>query len=60
MMGIHDLKTEHLKYHMSEQKRARNTCGIIMSIFYQPLDHKGEMQGAFLATTLLAQRKLEQ
>lgn len=53
------LKTEHLKYLMCEQKRVRNMCDIV-NISYRPLGPKEEMAGAFLATTILAQCKLEQ
>ena len=53
------LKTEHLGYLMPEQKRMRNICYIIVRIFDRPLGHKKEMEGAFLATTVLAQGKLE-
>ena len=54
------LKTEHLEYLMTEQKRVRNMCYVIVRTFYRPLGHKKEMGGAFLAATALAQRKLGQ
>lgn len=39
------LKIEHLEYLMTEQKRVRNMCYIIVRIFYRPLGHKKEMGG---------------
>lgn len=51
---------EHLEHLMHEQKRARNICDNAMSIFYRPVGHKEERRGAFLATTILAKRNLNQ
>lgn len=54
------LQIEHLEYLMSEQKRVRNMCDVIVSIFYRPLGHKEEMQGVFLTSTILVQEKFKQ
>ena len=38
---------------MTEQKRVRNMCCIIVRIFYRPLGHKKEMEGCFPSHYLL-------
>lgn len=60
MMDIPDPKDRAPKISYEWAEKGEEQYDIIVSMFYQPLDHKEEMKGVFLAPTLLAWRKLEQ